>query len=123
MYEDETRILNEDGETSQDDNVILLEWGDSIIQEDDSSGGQILDEDGGYVVVEEALQTEEGIAFEKNDIVVLEDIFDNYKLLNFEETRFRVDTISNNTFLKVSSGETPHQITNSPIFLERADIV
>jgi hypothetical protein len=123
VYEDETRILIEDGETTQDDNVILLEWGDSIIQEDDSSGGYILDEDGGYVVIEDALQTEEGIAFEKNDIVVLEDIFDNYKLLNFEETRFRVDTISNNTFLKVSSGETPHQITNSPIFLERAEIV
>ena len=123
VYEDETRILNEDGETTQDDNIILLEWGDRIIQEDDSSGGYILDEDGGYVVVEEALQTEEGIAFEKNDIVVLEDIFDNYKLLNFEETRFRVDTISNNTFLKVSSGETPHQILNSPIFLERAEIV
>ena len=123
VYEDETRILNEDGETTQDDNVILLEWGDSIIQEDDSNGGYILDQDGGYVVVEDALQTEEGIAFEKNDIVVLEDIFDNYKLLNFEETQFRVDTISNNTFLKVSSGETPHQILNSPIFLERAEIV
>ena len=82
-----------------------------------------VDDTGGYLVVEDALQTEEGIAFEKNDIVVLEDIFDNYKLLNFEETRFRVDTISNNTFLKVSSGETPHQITNSPIFLERAEIV
>ena len=123
VYEDETRILNEDGETTQDDNIILLEWGDSIIQEDDSNGGYILDEDGGYVVVEDALQTDEGIGFEKNDIVVLEDIFDNYKLLNFEETRFRVDTISNNTFLKVSSGETPHQILNSPIFLERAEIV
>ena len=36
------------------------------------------------MVIEDALQTEEGIAFEKNDIVVLEDIFDNYKLLNFE---------------------------------------
>ena len=123
VYEDETRILNEDGETTQDDNIILLEWGDSIIQEDDSSGGYILDEDGGYVVIEDALQTEEGIAFEKNDIVVLEDIFDNYKLLNFEETQFRVDTISNNTFLKVSSGETPHQILKSPILLERAEIV
>ncbi|NWJ43609.1 hypothetical protein HX837_05340, partial [Marine Group I thaumarchaeote] len=123
VYEDETRILNEDGETTQDDNIILLEWGDSIIQEDDSNGGYILDEDGGYVVVEDALQTDEGIGFEKNDIVVLEDIFDNYKLLNFEETRFRVDTISNNTFLKVSSGETPHQILTSPIFLERAEIV
>ena len=52
-----------------------------------------------------------------------EDIFDNYKLLNFEETQFRVDTISNNTFLKVSSGETPHQILKSPILLERAEIV
>jgi len=123
VLEDETRILNEDGETTQDDNIILLEWGDSIIQEDDSNGGYILDEDGGYVVIEDALQTDEGVAFEKNDVVILEDVFDNYRLLNFEETQFRVDTISNNTFLKVSSGETPHQIISSPIFLERTEIV
>ena len=25
VFEDETRILNEDGETTQDDNIILLE--------------------------------------------------------------------------------------------------
>ena len=71
VYEDGTLILFEDGETTQDPNAILLE---------DSST---------Y------------LTFEQNSAMVLEDLDHNYKVLNLETEKYRVDNIANNTFMKL----------------------
>jgi|TARA_R110002096_G_scaffold276280_2_gene470345 hypothetical protein len=72
VYEDGTLILFEDGETTQDPNAIMLE--------DDST----------Y------------LTFEENASMVLEDLDHNYKILNLEAEKYRVDSIANNTFMKLS---------------------
>ena len=72
INEDGTNILFEDGETTQDPNAIILE--------DDST----------Y------------LTFEQNSAMVLEDLDYNYKVLNLETEKYRVDNIANNTFMKLS---------------------
>jgi hypothetical protein len=72
VYEDGTNILFEDGKTTQDPNAIILE--------DDST----------Y------------LTFEQNSAMVLEDLDYNYKVLNLETEKYRVDNIANNTFMKLS---------------------
>ena len=72
INEDGTNILFEDGETTQDPNAIILE--------DDST----------Y------------LTFEQNSAMVLEDLDYNYKVLNLETEKYRVDNIANNTFMKLN---------------------
>ena len=72
VYEDGTLILFEDGEVTQDPNAIILE--------DDST----------Y------------LTFEEHAVMVLEDLHHNYKVLNLDTEKYRVDSIANNTFMKLN---------------------
>ena len=72
VYEDGTLILFEDGETTQDLNAIVLE--------DDST----------Y------------LTFEEHTAMVLEDLHHNYKVLNLDAEKYRVDSVANNTFMKLN---------------------
>ena len=63
-------------------------------------------------ILQEGSETEY-ITLEENEAVLLEDLID-YKLLNFEEQKFRIEFIANNTFLKTSQ-EINYDFTDKPI--------
>ena len=100
VYESGENILMEDGEIdNQDPNALLLEWENNLILEDDT---ELLLETGSYVVLEDDTDDGEYLNFEESPVVTLEDIHYNYKLLNFEPTKYRIEYIANNTFMKLS---------------------
>ena len=76
VNEDGTNILFEDGETTQDSNAII---GEAPYEEDEFF-----------------------LTLEENSVMVLEDLHHNYKVLNLDAEKYRVDSIANNTFMKLN---------------------
>ena len=100
VFESGENILMEDGEiNNQDPNAIILEWENNLILEDDA---ELLLESGSYVVLEDETDEGEYLTYEVNDNVVLEDIHYNFRLLNFEPTKHRIEYVANNSFMKLS---------------------
>ena len=132
VYEDGERILTEDGEVDHiaiearagETIYLVSENGDNLVSENgDNFYYSILPE---VITLTNVIKLEDGtgfLAMEEDDEVLLEDKHLNYRLLNFEGTRYMVDYIANNTFLKVSSGETPHITIDTPILVERFERV
>ena len=124
VMEDGSNILVEDRELGQDPNAILLEFENVVLLEDETAavfGDSLLDEDGGNVVLEDESNDSEYLTYEENDSVVLEDIHFNFKLLNFERTKHRIDSIANNTFMKLT--QETHLFTNSPFAVNHLERV
>ena len=86
---------------------IVYETGEGILMEDGEVGTQDPN-----AILQEGSETEY-ITLEENEAVLLEDLID-YKLLNFEEQKFRIEFIANNTFLKTSQ-EINYDFTDKPI--------
>ena len=111
VYESGENFLMEDGEIdNQDPNALLLEWENNLILDDDT---ELLLETGSYVVLEDDTDDGEYLNFEESPVVTLEDIHYNYKLLNFEPTKYRIEYIANNTFMKLS--QEVHLFTDASI--------
>ena len=88
------------------DNVVY-ETGEGILMEDGEIGTQDPN-----AILQEGSETEY-ITLEENESILLEGTID-YKLLNFEEQKFRIEYIANNTFLKTSQ-EIYYDFTDAPI--------
>ena len=102
----------EDGEIdNQDPNALLLEWENQLLLEDGNDS--VLLETGQYIVLEDDTDEGEYLNFEESPVVTLEDIHYNYKLLNFEPTKYRIEYIANNTFMKLS--QEVHLFTDASI--------
>ena len=86
---------------------IVYETGEGILMEDGEVGTQDPN-----AILQEGSETEY-ITLEENEAVLLEGLID-YKLLNFEEQKFRIEYIANNTFLKTSQ-EINYDFTDKPI--------
>ena len=86
---------------------IVYETGEGILMEDGEVGTQDPN-----AILQEGSETEY-ITLEENEAVLLEELID-YKLLNFEEQKFRIEFIANNTFLKTSQ-EINYDFTDKPI--------
>ena len=86
---------------------IVYETGEGILMEDGEVGTQDPN-----AILQEGSETEY-ITLEENEAVLLEDLID-YKLLNFEEQKFRIEFIANNTFLKTSQ-EINYDFQDAPI--------
>ena len=93
VLEDGERLLVEDGELTQDENLILLEDDTYLAQEENNT---LLLEPIGYY---------EG------------------KMLYNEEELYRIDYIANNTFLKVSSGEELYPILDATVKTRTLEVV
>ena len=88
------------------DNVVY-ESGEGILMEDGEVGTQDPN-----AILQEGSETEY-ITLEENESILLEGTID-YKLLNFEEQKFRIEFIANNTFLKTSQ-EINYDFQDAPI--------
>ena len=112
VYQSGENILMEDGEiNTQDPNAILLEWENQLLLEDGNDSALL--ETGRYIVLEDDTDDGEYLNFEESPVVTLEDIHYNYKLLNFEPTKYRIEHIANNTFMTLS--QEVHLFTDASI--------
>jgi len=93
VLEDGERLLVEDGELTQDENLILLEDDTYLAQEEN------------YTLLLEPIGYYEG------------------KMLYNEEELYRIDYIANNTFLKVSSGEELYPILDATVKTRTLEVV
>jgi hypothetical protein len=100
--EDGANILTEDGEVGQDPNAILLEFENVLMSENTLIDEAILDEDGGNIVLEDESDDSEYLTYEENEHLELENIGYNYKLLNLEGGKYRIDFIANNAPFRVN---------------------
>ena len=102
VLEDGERILYEDGELTQDENVILLD--DTTTDTPTSS-------------------TIGKLGYEGDNNLLFEDIHYNAKMLLYDAERFRIKEIANNTSMIMSSTETDFQTPRSDItfFIEREE--
>ena len=112
VMEDGANILTEDGEVGQDPNAILLEFENVLMSENTLIDEAILDEDGGNIVLEDESDDSEYLTYEENEHLELENIGYNYKLLNLEGGKYRIDFIANNTFMKLD--QETELFTNAP---------
>ena len=112
VYESGENILMEDGEIdNQDPNALLLEWENQLLLEDGIDS--VILETGRYIILEDDTDDGEYLNFEESPVVTLEDIHYNHKLLNFEPTKYRIEYIANNTFMKLS--QEVHLFTDASI--------
>ena len=112
VMEDGANILTEDGEVGQDPNAILLEFENVLMSENTLIDEAILDEDGGNIVLEDESDDSEYLTYEENEHLELESIGYNYKFLNLEGGKYRIDFIANNTFMKLD--QETELFTNAP---------
>ena len=112
VMEDGANILTEDGEVGQDPNAILLEFENVLMSENTIIEEAILDEDGGNIVLEDESDDSEYLTYEENEHLELESFGYNYKLLNMEGGKYRIDSIANNTFMKLD--QETDLFTNAP---------
>ena len=112
VMEDGANILTEDGEVGQDPNAILLEFENVLMSENTLIDEAILDEDGGNIVLEDESDDSEYLTYEENEHLELESFGYNYKLLNMEGGKYRIDYVANNTFMKLD--QETDLFTNAP---------
>jgi len=112
VMEDGANILTEDGEVGQDPNAILLEFENVLMSENTIIDEAILDEDGGNIVLEDESDDSEYLTYEENEHLELESFGYNYKLLNMEGGKYRIDYVANNTFMKLD--QETDLFTNAP---------